>query len=278
MKTQSKFYNSSTKFQHKVLKKPIYFKKALEIKPKKPELTVIFLHGISADSSTWRRTFSRLIHNKNLTSVRFISLDLLGFGDSLKSDWLNYDFKEFNLALKSSLKKYHVKTPIILIGHSMGCLVAANFVKNNDLIKELILISPPVIKSEEIASLPDKFYSKTYSSIEKVAETSGIKTLAKFVESASSFRGQYLDTKAFNETMKNLILNPKNFSTFCTLNIPTTIIHGRLDPLVIGKNLDEITKKNKEFIKLIPVMSSHDISKQKYDKMVEVLERATKKC
>lgn len=274
MKTQPKFYNLSTKFYHKTLKRPFFFKKSLEILPESPTLTVVFLHGISADSSTWQKTFINLKKNNDFPSIRFIALDLLGFGKSLKADWLNYDFKEFDKALKNSLKKYHIKTPIILIGHSMGCLIAANFAKSNKkLVKNLVLISPPIIKKDEIAKLPDKFYAKTYSSIEKFANTPSLKTLAKFAESASSFRGQYLDTKAFNETMKNLILNPHNFNTFCELSLPTTIIHGRLDPLVIGKNLDEIAQQNTH-IRLSPVMSTHDISRQKYDKMILALKKA----
>lgn len=276
MKQQSNLYNFSTKFIHKVLKRPIYLKKSFDINQSSKDLTVIFLHGISADSSTWKTTFLRLSKNKSLKNIRFIALDLLGFGDSLKADWQNYTFKEFNTAIKNSLKKYHINSEIILVGHSMGCLIAANFTrKNPEKIKKLILVSPPVIKKDEIAKLPDKFYTKTYSSIEKVAHTSSIKTLAKFVESASSFRGKYLDTKAFNETMQNIILSPKNYPIFCELNIPATIIHGRLDPLVIGKNLDEIKKEN-QLIKLVPVMSSHDISKQKYDKIIEEIERTTK--
>lgn len=276
MKTQSKFYNSSTKFYYKILKHPIFLKKSLEIPRKNPNLTVIFLHGISADSTTWQKTFNRLEKNKNLTTVRFLSLDLLGFGKSLKADWQKYNFSEFDAALKNSLKRYRVKTPYIIVGHSMGCLVTVHFAKNSPKnLEELILISPPVIKRNEIAKLPDKFYTKTYSSIEKIADKDEAKALGSFIERASSFRSSYLDTKAFNSTMKNLILSPTNYDTFLNLNLKTTIIHGRLDPLVIGKNLAELANEN-PFLKLIPTMSTHDISKQKYDKMVSILERAIK--
>ncbi len=51
-----------------------------------PKLTVVFLHGISATSETWRNTLRQLSKDPDLTEVRIIALDLLGFGKSLRAD------------------------------------------------------------------------------------------------------------------------------------------------------------------------------------------------
>jgi len=274
---QSKSYNFFTYLLYKTLGKKIRLKVGLKRTVKNPALTVIFLHGISANSGTWRETFAQLEKDMNLNRVNLIGLDLLGFGKSLKADWLNYNYDEYLSALKFSLKKLKIKTPVILVGHSMGSLIAAKFVSTlskTDLkklrLKDIILISPPVLKSKEVASLPDKFYLKSYSSLHHIAETYPIKALAGFVSKISSFRREYLKSTAFAKSMENIILNPKNFETYENLSSKVTILHGRFDPLVFGPNLETLAKKNKN-LNLINVMGDHDITSRKRAKIEEIL-------
>ena len=263
-----RIYNIITYFWHRILHRPIRLKKIYDTKTKKPKLTVIFLHGIAANSSTWRATVNILAKNPEFSSVRFIALDLLGFGKSLKAEWLNYDYDEYDSALNRTIRHLHIKTPIVLVGHSMGSLIAADFATNHmDRIAKLILVSPPVLKPAEAASLPDKFYLKSYSSIHKISNEPAIKALANFVQKVSSFRAEYLNTVAFERSMKNIVLNPKNYQTYKKLKIPTAIIHGRLDALVMRQNLVEIAKANSNFITLHQVIAQHDISPSKRDKI-----------
>ena len=273
----SKFYNFWTYFLHKVLNKKFKLRIGLKRKVKNPALTVIFLHGISANSGTWKTVFSELEKNQNLNRVKLIGLDLLGFGKSLRADWLDYNYAEYETALKNSLKTLKIKTPLILVGHSMGSLIIADFLKNISKaeakkynIKDIILISPPVLKPRELASLPDKFYLKSYSSLHKIADTLVARALASFVSKISSFRREYLKTTAFAKSMENIILNPRNYETFENIKSETTIIHGRFDPLVFGPNLESLTKKNKN-LNLINVIGDHDITSRKRAKIEEIL-------
>lgn len=274
---QSKSYNFWTYFLYKTLGKKLRLKVGLVHKVKNPLLTVVFLHGISANSGTWHATFSQLIKNENLNRVSLIGLDLLGFGKSLKSDWLDYSYKEYETALKNSLKSLKIKTPLVLVGHSMGSLILADFLKNlktSELkslnLKSVILVSPPVLKPRELASLPDRFYLKSYSSLHSLADNFAIKTLAGFISKVSSFRREYLKSTAFAKSMENIILNPNNFETFENLNENITLIHGRFDPLVLGSNLETVAKKNKNF-NLINVMGDHDLTSRKRVKIEEIL-------
>ena len=279
---RAKFYNFWTYFLYKTFNKKLKLKVGLKRKVNNPVLTVIFLHGISANSSTWKTTFSELEKDMNLNRVNSISLDLLGFGKSLKADWLDYNYFDYTEALKNSLKSLRLRTPVILVGHSMGSLILANFVKNSSLtylknlnLKNLILISPPVLKSKDLASLPDKFYLKSYSSLHSLADSLPIKALTSFVSKVSSFRREYLKSTAFAKSMENVILNPRNFETYETLKFKTTIIHGRFDPLVFGPNLETLAKKNKN-LELINVVGDHDITSRKRAKIKEILLEAVK--
>ncbi|MBQ6605634.1 alpha/beta hydrolase [Candidatus Saccharibacteria bacterium] len=279
---QSKSYNFWTYFYRKTLGRPLKLKIGLSRKVKNPALTVIFLHGISANSSTWRATFSELIKNQTLNRVNLISFDLLGFGNSLKADWLDYNYSDYESALKTSLKKLRLKTPVVFVGHSMGSLILANFIKNltkTELkrlnLKTAVLVSPPVLKSKEVASLPDKFYLKSYSSLHSLADSLPIKALAGFISKISSFRREYLKSTAFAKSMENIILNPRNFATFENLEFKTTVIHGRFDPLVFGPNLESLAKKNKN-LELINVIGDHDITSRKRAKIEEIILKAVK--
>lgn len=274
MKYQNKFYDFWTRFLYCTLHFPIYLKKSKDRKVKNPKFTVIFLHGISADSGTWQKTFKKIISNKVFADARFVSLDLLGHGGSLKSGWLKYDYEEMAKALENSIKKYRLKGPIVLVGHSMGCLISARFSSTHDVFAQ-VLVSPPIIKKSEVAKIKDKFYKKTYSNLKNIVEKDSIKHLAAFIEKLSSFRKKYMNTPAFEHLMNNIILSEDNFDTLKNIETPTYIIHGRLDPLVIGKNLEDAAKSNKEYVKLVRVMSSHDISASKYDKIEKYLRKVS---
>ena len=149
---------------HKVFLMPIRLRAAFDRRVPDPELTVIFLHGISATSDTWRSTFKQLSKNSDLAKVRLIALDLLGFGKSLHASWLDYDYLDYEKALNHSIKHLRIRTPIVLVGHSMGSLIAADYVVNfasAQPIMQMILVSPPVLMSDELAKLPDRAYTKT---------------------------------------------------------------------------------------------------------------------
>ncbi len=144
----SKFYNWRTRVWHRFLRRPIRLKVAIDNKAKNPRLTVIFLHGISATSDTWRTTIRQFSANPDLKGVRLVALDLLGFGKSLQSSWLDYDYLDYEKALENSFKKLKITSPIVLVGHSMGSLIAADFAVNfqSDFeLAGLILVSPPVL-------------------------------------------------------------------------------------------------------------------------------------
>lgn len=272
-----KFYNFRTRFWHRFLNAPVYLKSAYDNKVKNPRLTVIFLHGISATSETWRTTFHTFSKNPDLKGVRLIALDLLGFGKSLQSNWLDYDYLDYNTALNASLKKYKVTGPIVLVGHSMGSLIAANYATNYHSsvnLVGLILVSPPVLMPEELSKLPDRVYTKSYSSLHRLARDEPVmEVIANFIQRFSSFSSKYIKTPAFGRSMEQVILNHNNFQTFTNVRIPTLIIHGHFDPLVMRSNLKHAAEANPEYIRFVSVMGHHDVSSQKRTKILIELKR-----
>lgn len=279
-KMKHRFYNVVTWFWHKILRVPIKLAKVSDSGTKKAKVTVVFLHGISATSSTWNSTVKQFTRDQDLRDVRLVSLDLLGFGKSLKADWLKYDESEYNSALNRSLHKLKAKGAVMLVGHSMGSLIAADYAVNYEKpidLRELILVSPPVLMADELAKLPDKVYTKSYGSLHKFAtEVPAAEVIAKLVQKFSSFRSDYIKSVAFERSMNNIILNSKNYQTFVKLHLPTLIIHGHFDPLVMSSNLKRATKRNPHYIKYVSVIGHHDISAGKRAKILVEIKKVLK--
>jgi len=276
-KALSKFYNRRKKIRHKILHRPIYMRAAYEHKVKNPVLTVVFLHGISATAETWRATFRQLIKAPEMRQVRLIVLDLLGYGKSLQADWLDYDYTDYNQALEQTFKKMRVTGPVVLVGHSMGSLIAADFATNYQHDAEvvgLILVSPPVLMPEELAKLPDRVYTKSYGALHQLAKDEPVmEVIANFIQRFSSFSSKYIKTPAFGRAMDQIILNHNNYHTFTQIKIPTLIIHGHFDPLVMPSNLKRAAKTNGAYVHFVSVMGHHDVSAAKRSKILIELKR-----
>lgn len=272
----SKFYNWRTSFWYRWLHRPIRMHVAIDNKVKQPRLTVVFLHGISATSETWRTTIRQFSANSDFKGIRMVALDLLGFGKSLQSNWLDYDYLDYEKALECSLKKLKVASPLVLVGHSMGSLIAADFTVNYQTafdIVGLILVSPPVLMLEELAKLPDKVYTKSYGSLYKLAKDKpAIEVMANFIQRFSSFSSRYIKTPAFERSMDNIILNSHNYKTYTKIKTPTLIIHGHFDPLVMRSNLKKVASTNPN-VRFVSVIGHHDVSVQKRTKILIELKR-----
>ncbi len=273
----SKVYDLATWFWHKVLRQPIRMRSVFDNHVANPDLTVIFLHGIAADSGTWRMAFREISQDRSLQKVRLVALDLLGFGKSLHASWLDYDYYDYTIAINRAIKHLKISGPVILVGHSMGALIAANYATNEHASispLRLILVSPPVLLADELAHLPDKIYTKTYGSLHRIAQdVPAAETLAHFVQRFSSFRSNYLKAPSFQKSMDNIILNRDNYKTFTSLKVPTLLLHGHFDPLVLGANLRRVAKHNPRYVKYQSVIGHHDVSVGKRVKIIAEIKK-----
>jgi pimeloyl-ACP methyl ester carboxylesterase len=258
-------------FVHKVLRLPLRMRVRYDhCAITKPEITVVFLHGIAASHATWRHILPDLAHDKDLSKVRFVTLDLIGFGKSEKPKWFKYDYASYRKTLTRTLRKLKITTPLVICGHSMGCLIAMDYAENGDImVDQLILISPPIIRAREAASIQDQFYDKVYNTLNQHTDSRAVGALASVVESLSSFEKKSLNTQAFRETMDKIILNKDNYAMITDLKVPMEIIHGRLDPLVIGANLRSAAKQNSR-INITETFGGHDIVGAKAKKTIKI--------
>ena len=257
MKITSKVTNT---IKYQVLKKPLTLKKRHDFcASKHPKLTLIMLHGISSSAEAYSHALTHLEKNHNLDDVRFITLDWLGHGKSHKGKNLEYTIQEQNKALNATIKSLRIDTPIVLVGHSMGTILAAHFNNKYPKVAQgMILLSTPIYTPEDLKT--------------KELEE-GMKA---FIATVSKYDPKMAKTRAFTACIDNIVKNPKTYDTFLNISVPTTILYGDQDPFIAPKNIREVAKANKN-IKAIKTEGKHHISRDKYYKMDEIIEQFLKK-
>ena len=219
-----------------------------------PVLTVVMIHGIASNSSTYDDALKYFEREKNLEKVRFVTFDLLGSGKSLKDDSLEYNYDEQIEALHNAIIGLNTDTPIVLIGHSLGTFIVTRYAKTYpDDIQKLILVSPPIYSPKDF---------------DNPAFWAGIDMFKKVLGAKNP---EVLKEKAFNNSMENIVLCRDNYQTLAEIKVPTTLIFGTEDRIIASHNIPSIIKRNKN-LKAIPTIGHHGVTKDKYTKIATILE------
>ncbi len=229
-------------------------------KPKKPRTTVLFIHGIGNSGDAWRDVIERLPKD-----IRIITIDLLGFGKSPKPSWAVYDAKTQANAVLATYLKLRITSQVIIVGHSLGALVAIEVAKRYPLLVDsLILCSPPLYdgtdKKNTLLPKSDRVLRKLYTSAQNRPED--------FLK-LSAFAMKYnLVNHSFNVTADNIesymsalestIVNQTAYEDAYKLKQPTLILKGTLDPFIVSRNLRRLTKSNAH-ITMKTVISGHEV-------------------
>lgn len=224
----------------------------------KPRLTVVMIHGIASNStSTYPKLLKHLEKVGELKDVRFVTFDLLGSGKSLNDDTLDYNYEEQLEALRSSIKKLGAKTPVVLVGHSLGTFIVTRYasVYGNEVAK-LILIAPPIYTPEDLKN--PRFEAG----------------MEVFKGAVSAKNPGILKEKSFKNSMSNIVLDPENYKTLVQVTVPTVLIYGEMDQLIASYNIPGVLKANSDFITATKTIGGHGVSLDKFDEITKAIKGA----
>lgn len=245
---------------HRVLRRPYRLAHA-DIGKGRP---VVLLHGLAASKEIWSPMAEELAGN----GWRVIAPDLMGFGDSPKPQWSKYTVRDHARMVAAFLKQSGVnKQPAIVVGHSMGCLVAVQLATAYPaLVKRLVLYEPPIL-----GELPDfPGHTKRSARYKALFEYVASHPQLAHVENrflwrvARKLSGLHLSPEEwlpFEQSLRNTIINQQAYDQLKILTVPADIIYGRLDFVVIRQGVKKLFSQNKS-VHLHLVTDMHGISKR----------------
>lgn len=241
--------------------------------PKKPRATIVLIHGIGNSSRAWDGLVPLLPEE-----ARVIVVDLLGFGKSPKPSWVKYNAKTQARSLAATLIKMKLSQQPVLVGHSLGALVAVATAKRYPFtIKHLILCSPPFYQPETLEGSileRDKMLRKIYRTATAHPETfQKLSQLAMKIGLANKsldLSGERLDT--YFATLETSIINQTSLNDIQRLRLPITVLYGMFDPMVIGSHIRSLAKAHSN-ISAQRLFAGHEVTGSYTNKVAEVLRK-----
>jgi len=228
--------------------------------PKKPKATIVLIHGIGNSAKAWDELIPLLPNN-----VRVIGVDLLGFGHSPKPGWVTYNAKTQARSLARTLVRMRLFQPPILVGHSLGSLVAVETAKRYPFaVRQLVLCSPPFYEPPSTVKKLFPDYDELLRSLYRTAkkyptQLIGVSPLAVQLGLANKALNVSEDNVAsYLAALEASIINQTSLHDVSVLKLPITMFYGRFDPVVIsahikklGTTIPNITAK--------PVLAGHEV-------------------
>jgi len=229
-------------------------------------MPVVFLHGLASSSHVWDPVLDAMdglaISNRRLT------VDLLGFGESPKPDWLAYNTDDHARMVIATLVRRRVKKAV-LVGHSMGCLIAVRVARlRPDLVKQLILYEMPLY-----SGLPDKrtyrirlnLYFKFYERViayRPIFKGPGVGKAQKFAERVFGLKITDQTWRPFIKSLKHTIMQQTTSEDLKHIKAPMDVIYGSRDRVVIKGKTKALFGEDATNIQSYTVKASHNVSKK----------------
>lgn len=235
-------------------------------RPDNPKSTILLVHGLGTSWRTWKPLTQYLPKD-----ARVIAIDMLGFGNSPKPNWKSYNVQDQATSIAATLRRESITHLDIIIGHSMGSLAAVEIAKKYPrLSRSLILCSPPIYqpKANEKIHHPEKILRALYSLINKHPRSS--KRLLQFADRHNiwpdaGFKADKITAKSFLTALNAAIINQTTMADISQLKLPITILSGKLDPLIVERNLKQLAKEHKNITHRSMTVQGHEIT-DKYAK------------
>jgi len=245
---------------------------------KKPRATVLFLHGIGNSGDAWQDVMRGLPDD-----IHIIVIDLLGFGKSPSPPWAIYNAKTQAKSVATTFLRHGITQPVIIVGHSLGALVAVEAAKRYPFaVRSLILCSPPFYKANQDRQrfLPryDSLLKEIYSLAKRhPREFVTISQLAVRLGLVNrSYDVTHENTPIYMNALTASIINQTTLDDAVKLTIPTRILYGQFDPVVIFSNLRWLAKNNPH-VSLKTVLAGHEMFGPYISAIHKEIEKASEK-
>jgi pimeloyl-ACP methyl ester carboxylesterase len=221
------------KLWHKLLRRPYRLANAFDVGAGTP---IVLLHGIGRTGQVWQHVMELLAP----LPLRVVALDLLGFGGSPKPTWPKYDIDDHARAVIASIKAQKLGQPAILVGHSMGCLVAVRVARlRPDLVRHLVLYEMPLyegLPEKRVYRLRTDLYFRFYRRVMKyqpVFNAANARLADRLAQKVAGLEVTEDTWLPFIRSLENTIMKQTTAQDIKKLDMAADVIYGSFDMLVI---------------------------------------------
>lgn len=211
--------------------------------------TILLLHGIAADSNAW----AHLLREVDVNQFRVVAFDLLGCGKSPRPDYINYNVDDFVKSVRRTVKKAHIHEPFIIMGHSLGALIAARYGRlyPKEITSEYLLSIPVYHKNKELHTEKSKkqtdLFLKAYDFMLKnkgftIFSFKIMRHVVRLLNRKMNMDIKEGDWRGFSLSLKNTIIHQNTIGDLKNTNkkIKIRIIYGALDELLVQENIHQL--------------------------------------
>jgi len=197
---------------------------------------IVLLHGFLSSSSYWKK-LTPYLHN---AGYDVIPIDLLGFGTAPKPHDAAYDYDTHLAYIDSVLTVLKVNTPFIMVGHSMGALLAARYARTYETkVSEAILLNPPLYVDSTQAYTTLRETNLMY----RLLLDSRYRRVGWVLLRLSAFRFIKSHSHRSRElSLENIIQNPYILNDLADTRTRTLVLVGTKDRQIYRDNLLALVK------------------------------------
>lgn len=200
----------------------------------------MLVHGIASSSVTFENLIPLLAERH-----RVIAIDLLGFGDSVAPESARFTIEEHVDALESTIGALRLRHPFVLVGHSMGSLIASRYAAtHSSRVSKLVLVSPPVYVSPTALGDPVEraaigLYLKAYEFLRtnKAFTMRNATMLARLSPIKNVLEVSERNWNAFVLSLEKAIESQTTVSDIASVRAPVEVVYGTLDPFLMPGGL-----------------------------------------
>lgn len=201
---------------------------------------VVLLHGIASSSVTFQFLVPLIASHH-----RVIAIDLLGFGRSPAPESATFTIDDHVAAVARTIAGLRLKEPFVLVGHSMGSIIAARYAaRKPKRLHKLVLVSPPVyISPAAVGDWRDRttmdFYLRLYDFLRsnKDFTIAAASNLARLSPIKNLLDVSEANWRAFALSLENAIQTQTTVSDLAAVRVPVEMVYGALDPLLASAGI-----------------------------------------